>query len=211
MGYAFHKIWFEQCDAAEGIRETYGLEKAIGYLIGEKLLNFIEASDKHSEFKEELPEFVERIKEIFQPYEITPSVDGGREVLGKTRQKSAISRPERNAMGHYCRICGRVRANGRFSGKGHRIHACKDCSRLPKEEIRRREVRDDIAKLNGKNPCRMDEKTGSPSEADKSADPRPSSGRAGARRSSLIRHVDRGIVFRVMVSGCRPAAEDSEE
>ncbi len=37
-------------------------------------------------------------------------------------------------MGHYCGVCGRVRANERFSGKGHRNHVCKDCSRLPKAE-----------------------------------------------------------------------------
>jgi len=37
-------------------------------------------------------------------------------------------------MGHYCRICGRERANEKFSGKGHKIHVCKDCMRLPKGE-----------------------------------------------------------------------------
>ena len=31
-------------------------------------------------------------------------------------------------MGHYCRICGRTRANEKFSGKGHKNHICKDCS-----------------------------------------------------------------------------------
>ena len=31
-------------------------------------------------------------------------------------------------MGHYCRICGRTRANEKFSGKGHKNHVCKDCS-----------------------------------------------------------------------------------
>jgi ribosome-binding protein aMBF1 (putative translation factor) len=36
-------------------------------------------------------------------------------------------------MGHYCRICGRARANEKFSGKGHRVYVCKDCARLPKE------------------------------------------------------------------------------
>jgi ribosome-binding protein aMBF1 (putative translation factor) len=30
-------------------------------------------------------------------------------------------------MGHYCRICGRTRANEKFSGKGHKNHVCKDC------------------------------------------------------------------------------------
>lgn len=47
-------------------------------------------------------------------------------------------------MGHYCRICGRVRANEQFSGKGHRIHVCKRCQRLPKSERRAIEDRDDI-------------------------------------------------------------------
>ena len=37
-------------------------------------------------------------------------------------------------MGHYCRICGRSRANEKFSNKGHRIHICKGCARKPKEE-----------------------------------------------------------------------------
>lgn len=31
-------------------------------------------------------------------------------------------------MGHYCKICGRTRANEKFSGKGHKNHVCKDCS-----------------------------------------------------------------------------------
>ncbi len=29
--------------------------------------------------------------------------------------------------GHYCRGCGRYRANEKFSGKGHKLHICKDC------------------------------------------------------------------------------------
>jgi hypothetical protein len=37
-------------------------------------------------------------------------------------------------MGHYCRICGVVRANEAFSGNGHRIHACERCAGLPKEQ-----------------------------------------------------------------------------
>ena len=38
-------------------------------------------------------------------------------------------------MGHYCRICGCVKPNEKFSGKGHRIHICKECAKRPKEEI----------------------------------------------------------------------------
>ena len=47
-------------------------------------------------------------------------------------------------MGHYCRICGRIRPNESFSGKGHRIHVCKECSRLPRDERRQRELGDEI-------------------------------------------------------------------
>jgi len=47
-------------------------------------------------------------------------------------------------MGHYCRICGCVRANEQFSGKGHKIHVCKRCQRLPKNERKAMEDREDI-------------------------------------------------------------------
>jgi hypothetical protein len=36
--------------------------------------------------------------------------------------------------GHYCGICGSRKPNEAFSGKGHRIHVCKACSQVPKEE-----------------------------------------------------------------------------
>jgi hypothetical protein len=38
-------------------------------------------------------------------------------------------------MGHYCRICGRNKPNEKFSGRGHKNHICKECSRKPKSEI----------------------------------------------------------------------------
>ena len=47
-------------------------------------------------------------------------------------------------MGHYCRICGRVRANERFSGRGHRDHICKDCQRMPREKRQRIEQLDEL-------------------------------------------------------------------
>ena len=46
--------------------------------------------------------------------------------------------------GHHCRICGRVRPNEQFPGKGHKIHVCKRCQRVPKSERRTVEDRDDI-------------------------------------------------------------------
>lgn len=41
----FSDIWIDQCQAARDIREEWGTHKARGYLVGEKLLNYIRASD----------------------------------------------------------------------------------------------------------------------------------------------------------------------
>lgn len=71
----FHKIWIEQCEAAQGIKERYGIKRALGYLIGEKLLNFIQVADQDPDFAEELPKFVAGIKESFQPWEIKEYLD----------------------------------------------------------------------------------------------------------------------------------------
>jgi hypothetical protein len=46
--------------------------------------------------------------------------------------------------GHFCRICGCRRPNEQFSGRGHRIHVCKECQRLPKGEIKRIEALDEL-------------------------------------------------------------------
>jgi hypothetical protein len=47
-------------------------------------------------------------------------------------------------MGHYCRICGHELPNERFSGKGHKIHICKLCKAMPKNERQATEHKDDI-------------------------------------------------------------------
>ena len=48
----FHKIWIEQCEAAEGIRERFGLQNALHYLIGEKLFSFVHAAEQDQEDNE---------------------------------------------------------------------------------------------------------------------------------------------------------------
>jgi hypothetical protein len=45
----FHKIWIDQCAATEDIRESLGPEKALDYLIGEKLFTFLMASEQDPE------------------------------------------------------------------------------------------------------------------------------------------------------------------
>jgi len=75
MMRAFHKIWIDQCEAARDIREAFGVQKALGYLIGEKLLNFLRAADQDPAFAGEVPGFVEEIREIFDRSEIQAYLD----------------------------------------------------------------------------------------------------------------------------------------
>jgi len=55
-----HKIWIEQCDAAQTIRARFGLTAAFDYLVGEKLMSFASAAFRHPDFARELPRFVFR-------------------------------------------------------------------------------------------------------------------------------------------------------
>ena len=71
----FHKIWIEQCEATEDIREQFGLEKALRYLIGEKLFSFVDAAENDSDFAAELPAFVAEIRRIFSAAEIGDFLD----------------------------------------------------------------------------------------------------------------------------------------
>ncbi len=50
-------------------------------------------------------------------------------------------------MGHYCRICARQRPNEKFTGRGHRKHICKDCQRLPREELSRIECLNELVRF----------------------------------------------------------------
>ena len=76
----FHKVWIDQCEAARNIKEAWGVQKALGYLIGEKLMNFMRASDQRPEFAAELPNFIQEIKQIFEPVEIRGYLDSVRRV-----------------------------------------------------------------------------------------------------------------------------------
>jgi hypothetical protein len=41
-------------------------------------------------------------------------------------------------LGHFCIVCGRIRPNEEFSGKGHAAHICKTCAKKP--EAKREEA-----------------------------------------------------------------------
>jgi hypothetical protein len=70
-----HKIWIEQCSATEDIRETFGLQNALDYLIGEKLFTFLLISERDPAFAAEVPMFVEEIRRLFTPDEIRNYLD----------------------------------------------------------------------------------------------------------------------------------------
>lgn len=71
----FHKIWIDQCNATEGIRDHFGLKDALDYLIGEKLFTFLAASERDPQFAAEVPAFVAEIRHIFTAAEIRDYLD----------------------------------------------------------------------------------------------------------------------------------------
>jgi|SRR3989339_704074 len=81
-----HKLWVEQVEAAEGIRDNWGLDKALGYLIGEKFLKHLQYSEKAEEFRGEIAPFIQAIKDKFEPWELRQYFDSVKRVgtLGHT-------------------------------------------------------------------------------------------------------------------------------
>ncbi|OYV84693.1 MAG: hypothetical protein B7Z73_14955 [Planctomycetia bacterium 21-64-5] len=58
------------CQATRGVEEDWGSEKAMGYLIGEKFLNFLEAAESRDEWRDAIPTFVVEIKNLFEPWQL---------------------------------------------------------------------------------------------------------------------------------------------
>jgi hypothetical protein len=65
-----HKIWIEQCEAAQAIRARFGLKAAFDYVVGEKMMSFASAACQHPDFARELPRFVSEVRTMFTPEEI---------------------------------------------------------------------------------------------------------------------------------------------
>ena len=74
-----HRIWIEQCEAARGIEDEFGTQKALAYLIGEKFINFLEAAEEDADFRAEIPAFVEEIKTIFEKWQLADYLDRARQ------------------------------------------------------------------------------------------------------------------------------------
>jgi hypothetical protein len=72
------KIWMEQCEAARGIEDEFGTQKALAYLVSEKFLNYLEAAEKDSTFQAELPAFVAEINRLFEPWQLAECLEKAR-------------------------------------------------------------------------------------------------------------------------------------
>jgi hypothetical protein len=75
----FHKIWIEQCEAAQGIEDEFGVQQALKYLVGEKFLDFLEAAESNADFRAEIPAFVAKVREIFEPWQLAQYLETARE------------------------------------------------------------------------------------------------------------------------------------
>ena len=65
-----NEIIEEWCQAARNVAGGFGDEKAMGYLIGEKLLNFLEVAETNREWRDAIPAFVAEIKAIFETWKL---------------------------------------------------------------------------------------------------------------------------------------------
>jgi len=92
----FHKIWIDQCAATEDIRESFGPENAMDYLIGEKLLTFLMVSERDPQFSAEIPAFISEIRRIFTCAEIGDYLDHleSKKFLAPLKPDPAIDDPE---------------------------------------------------------------------------------------------------------------------
>jgi hypothetical protein len=69
-----HDIWIEQCKAAQTIQTRFGVTAAFDYLVGEKLMNFVDAASRYPDFARELPQFVAEVRRLFTADEITANL-----------------------------------------------------------------------------------------------------------------------------------------
>ncbi len=91
----------EWCEAVAGrIEPQFGEESAMGYLIGEKFLNFLDVAESNEEWREAIPEFVARIKALFEDWKIAQFLRTPRRlgVLGHVASEET-HRMFREAMG----------------------------------------------------------------------------------------------------------------
>ncbi len=82
-----HRIWIEQCQAAQAIRERFGARSALDYLVGEKLVGFAARAKTRREFSHELPRFKAAVWTVFEAHEIDDYLSGFKPALRENLRK----------------------------------------------------------------------------------------------------------------------------
>jgi hypothetical protein len=72
------EVWMDKAEAARGIKLSFGTENALKYLIGEKFLEFLDAAERHKDYRAEIRAFAAEIKGIFEQQEIGEYLKGAR-------------------------------------------------------------------------------------------------------------------------------------
>jgi len=62
--------WQQCCEVTPDIRTRFGVDAAIDYLVGEKLMALARRGERHPEMVTELPAFAERVRHLFTGVEI---------------------------------------------------------------------------------------------------------------------------------------------
>ena len=83
----FEEIWREQCEAAVTMQSRYGERAALDYIVAGKLLQFTSAARARTEFAEQLPLFVARVRQMFPREAIAAHIDElERRLVAKSHQ-----------------------------------------------------------------------------------------------------------------------------
>jgi hypothetical protein len=62
--------WQDYCAVAPGIRSQFGVNAALDYMVGEKLMVFAQTAETDEAFRAELPAFCHSIRKLFTREEI---------------------------------------------------------------------------------------------------------------------------------------------
>ena len=81
-------LWQQQCDAARSIRERFGSERALDYVLGQKFIARLQHADRDHDVAAELPGFASEIRSLFTPSEIRAYLDS----LPSRRRRGEIGR-----------------------------------------------------------------------------------------------------------------------
>jgi len=82
------KLWMEQSAAAANIRDRFGLENALQYVLGEKFVNFLSACEWYPKDVGELPAFAAEIRGLFTPSEIQEYLKQAKRRPGSHRRRA---------------------------------------------------------------------------------------------------------------------------